>query len=95
MEAAASGRAIIATDVAGCREIAINNYNANYNVMHVDFYREPNKKRWVELGFNELVYSSDIVLIEWADLIPDILPDDTKFIQFEHYNQNYRKISLL
>ena len=28
LEAAASGRAIIATDVAGCREIAINNYNA-------------------------------------------------------------------
>ena len=28
LEAAASGRAIIATDVPGCREIAINNFNA-------------------------------------------------------------------
>ena len=28
LEAAASGKAIIATDVPGCREIAINNVNA-------------------------------------------------------------------
>ena len=28
LEAAASGKAIIATDVPGCREIAINNFNA-------------------------------------------------------------------
>ena len=28
LEAAASGKAIIATDVPGCREIAINNINA-------------------------------------------------------------------
>tara|TARA_B100000029_G_scaffold514323_1_gene616718 strand:- start:1082 stop:1498 length:417 start_codon:yes stop_codon:yes gene_type:complete len=73
----------------------INNYNANCNVMHVDFYREPNKKRWIDLGFNELIYSSDIVLVEWADLIPDILPNDTIFIKFEHYGQDSRKISLI
>ena len=72
----------------------INNYEAKYNVMHADFYREPNKKRWVDLGFNELIYNSDVVLIEWADLIPDLLPEDAKFIKFQHYDNNYRKISL-
>ena len=72
----------------------INNYESKYNVMHADFYREPNKKRWVNLGFNELIYNCDVVLIEWADLIPDLLPEDTKFIKFQHYDNNYRKISL-
>ena len=43
----------------------INNYEAKYNVMHADFYREPNKKRWVNLGFNELIDNSEVVLIEW------------------------------
>ena len=54
----------------------INNYDAKYNVMHVDFYREPNINRWIELGFRELIFSSGLVLIEWADLIPNLLPPE-------------------
>ena len=73
----------------------INNYQATLDVMHVDFYREPNKNRWIELGFNELIYRNDIVLIEWADLIPDLLPSETTLVKFEHVNKNERKIYTL
>ena len=38
---------------------------------------------------------NDIVLVEWADLIPDILPEDTIFIKFEHYNNKSRKIYII
>ena len=73
----------------------INNYEASLDVMHVDFYREPNINRWVELGFRELIYSSGLVLIEWADLIPDLIPSEAMMIKFEHINENERKIYTL
>jgi len=73
----------------------INNYEAELNVMHVDFYREPNINRWIELGFKELIYNSGLVLIEWADLIPNLLPSDTMIVKFEHINENERKIYML
>ena len=70
----------------------INNYEASLDVMHVDFYREPNINRWVELGFRELIYSSGLVLIEWADLIPGLIPSEAMMLKFEHINKNERKI---
>ena len=73
----------------------INNYDAKYNVMHVDFYRENNINRWKEIGFKDLLINSEIVLVEWADLLPDLLPEETIFIKFEHCNDNTRKIYLL
>ena len=73
----------------------INNYEAKIEVMHVDFYREPNIQRWIELGFKELIYSNGIVLIEWADLIPELIPSEAMMIKFEHINQNERKIYML
>ena len=73
----------------------INNYEASLDVMHVDFYREPNINRWVELGFRELIYSSGLVIIEWADLIPGLIPSEAMMIKFEHINENKRKIYTL
>jgi len=73
----------------------INNYEAQLDVMHVDFYREPHIKRWVELGFRELIYSNGLVLIEWADLIPDLIPTEAMILKFEHINENKRKIYML
>ena len=73
----------------------INNYEAKFDVMHVDFYREPNMNRWIQLGFRELIYSSGLVIIEWADLIPDLIPSEAMMLKFEHINENKRKIYTL
>ena len=72
----------------------INEYDANLYVIHVDFYREENINRWKHLGFEETMYNSDLVIIEWCNLIPEILPEEIKIIQFEHIDINKRKIYL-
>tara|TARA_B100000029_G_C17419559_1_gene903778 strand:+ start:575 stop:994 length:420 start_codon:yes stop_codon:yes gene_type:complete len=72
----------------------INEYNAAMNVMHVDFYREENIERWKNMGFEEMMYKSDLVIIEWANLIPQLLPEDISTIRFEHINLNERRIYL-
>ena len=72
----------------------INEYDANYKVLHVDFYRDNNLTRWKNIGFEEMINNGDIILIEWSNLIPELLPDDIYNLDFKHINFNKRKISL-
>jgi len=72
----------------------INEYDANYKVLHVDFYRDKNLTRWKNIGFEEMINNGDIILIEWSNLIPELLPDDIYNLDFKHINFNKRKISL-
>ena len=72
----------------------INEYYADLKVIHIDFYREENINRWKNIGFEETMYNSDLVIIEWSNLIPEILPEDMKILQFEHVDINERKIYL-
>ena len=72
----------------------INEYYAKSKVIHVDFYREENITRWNELGFQNIINSDSIILIEWADLIPDLLPDIDYKLCFKHNGKDMRKIEL-
>tara|TARA_B100001175_G_C19205508_1_gene493416 strand:+ start:247 stop:666 length:420 start_codon:yes stop_codon:yes gene_type:complete len=72
----------------------INEYYAKFKVIHVDFYREENIVRWNELGFQEMINSNSIVIIEWADLILDLLPEINYEFHFEHSGEDKRKIEL-
>jgi tRNA threonylcarbamoyladenosine biosynthesis protein TsaE len=60
---------------------------------HIDCYRLNNGKELLELGFDDIIKDKDnIVVLEWADLVDDILPKETIFIDFEFINENKRKI---
>ena len=72
----------------------INEYYANFKVIHVDFYREENITRWNELGFQNIINSDSIILIEWADLIPELLSDIDYKLYFKHNGEDKRKIEL-
>ena len=41
-----------------------------------------------------MINKNDIILIEWSNLIPKLLPEDIYILDFEHLNFNQRKISL-
>ena len=70
----------------------INEYPAKIKVLHIDFYRDNNLSRWKNIGFHEMIESDAIVVIEWADLLPDLLPKNLDKVYFEHYENKYRKI---
>lgn len=44
---------------------------------HFDVYRLANSDEFVELGFDEYLDGGGVSVIEWGDLIRDILPDRT------------------
>ena len=72
----------------------INEYDAMYPVIHMDCYREENLNRWIKVGFHDYINAENIVIIEWADKISSLLPDDHIQIKFTHQGQDKRGITL-
>ena len=70
----------------------INEYEADIKVIHIDCYRENDIKRWKQIGLDEYLFSNNIVVIEWGNLIKEILPDDIIVIKFESLEKGKRKI---
>ncbi len=64
------------------------------SLYHFDCYRIQSSKELKELGFDEILKNKkNIIVIEWADIIKDILPENTIYIYFEVVGENKRKIS--
>ena len=70
----------------------INEYDADYNIIHLDCYREKNLERWLNIGLTDYFDGNNIIFIEWADFIESLLPEKTKNISFEVVNDSERYI---
>ena len=63
------------------------------NFYHIDCYRIQKPGEILDLGFGEIISNSqNIVAIEWADRIQQILPKDTIVIKFNFLREKKRKI---
>ena len=73
----------------------INEYYADKKIIHVDFYRENKTERWKLIGLDDyLISNENITIIEWGSLHSQLLPKDTITINFEHIDEQKRKIIL-
>lgn len=50
---------------------------------HFDVYRIDDPEEMEEVGFTEMIYGEGVCLIEWANLIDDILPEQCTTITIE------------
>lgn len=64
-------------------------------LQHVDCYRLSNAplEMW-DVGLADLLVGSDIVVIEWADRIPGLLPDEYVDIAFRYLDDDRRELQL-
>ena len=46
-------------------------------IYHFDFYRLRHIREAYDIGFEDYLYSGCLCLIEWPELIEDLLPEDT------------------
>jgi len=60
---------------------------------HFDFYRINNISEAVNIGTEEYFYSGNLCFIEWAEKIPEILPENTVKVQIEVLENYERTIS--
>lgn len=66
---------------------------------HFDVYRIGDPEEMFEIGYEEYFYGDGVCLVEWAELIEELLPDNVIWINIEKDissdNDNYRKIEVL
>ena len=72
----------------------VNEYDAKFPVIHIDCYREDELERWIKLGMNDYLSEENVVIIEWADKMQSLLPDNTIQVHFSHNSINSREIML-
>ena len=73
----------------------INEYNADYKIIHIDCYRESDINRWLNIGLIDYFGKDNIIFIEWAENIKKILPNKTIDLLFEIKSSNERLIKVL
>lgn len=74
--------------------IIANKYPAKIPVVHLDLYRFKNIDDMENIGIYEYLYSKEeIVIIEWAEKIKELLPDEHILINFKIIDENRRALS--
>jgi tRNA threonylcarbamoyladenosine biosynthesis protein TsaE len=75
--------------------VLVNSYPAPDGrvLQHADCYRPANAplEMW-DIGLTDLYEGNDIVVIEWADRIPGLLPDEYLEIAFTYLGENRRRL---
>ncbi len=64
---------------------------------HFDVYRIGDVEEMEEIGYEDYFYGEGLTLIEWADLIEELLPENRKEIRIEKDLEkgfDYRKITI-
>jgi tRNA threonylcarbamoyladenosine biosynthesis protein TsaE len=74
----------------------VNVYDSPYYgaVYHFDVYRLESIEEALEIGLEEMLYSGGYCLIEWADKITPLLPDDTVEISISVNENGERLVQL-
>jgi tRNA threonylcarbamoyladenosine biosynthesis protein TsaE len=76
--------------------ILVNEYRGRLPVFHVDLYRIAAESDGVELGITDYLRrgESGVVVIEWAEKIPALLPAGSLKVDFEVLSARQRRIIL-
>ncbi len=76
----------------------INVYEGRLNFYHFDVYRIDDPDELYEIGYEEYFFGDGVCLIEWAELVSELLPDDVININITKNLEkglDYRKIEVL
>jgi tRNA threonylcarbamoyladenosine biosynthesis protein TsaE len=55
--------------------IIMNKYKGRLTVYHFDFYRVKSVDEVIEIGFRDFIFNDAVSLIEWADVVYELLPN--------------------
>ena len=74
--------------------VLVNEYRGRLPVFHMDLYRLNTESDVVELGITDYLSraESGVMIIEWAEKIPSLLPDDLLKVEFEILSPRKRRI---
>lgn len=73
----------------------MNVYDCEKTIFHLDAYRLNNLEEVFFVLEGELEDREGIFIIEWGEQIVEFFNEDTINIQFEHVDENHRKVTLI
>ena len=87
------------TDVVTSPTFAIvNEYEVDkaeeFSIFHFDFYRIKRLEEVYDMGYEDYFYGSSLCLIEWPELIEELLPDDCLRVNIRMLDDGSREISV-
>jgi tRNA threonylcarbamoyladenosine biosynthesis protein TsaE len=63
--------------------------------IHIDAYRLEKEEEMEQLGWQELINDpNNLIIVEWADKITALLPENTIKLEFEFIDEQTRKITI-
>lgn len=74
----------------------VNEYRADSTgelIYHFDFYRIKKLDEVYDLGYEDYFYSGAVCLIEWPELIEELLPTDAVSVHIEELPDGSRRIT--
>ena len=72
----------------------LNEYEGRLKLFHFDVYRINDIEEMYDLGFEEYIYGDGVSIIEWSNLIEEILPKDTINIEILATGDDQRNITI-
>ena len=74
----------------------VNEYQTNDNqlVYHFDVYRLKHESEALDMGIDEYLYSGNWCFIEWAEKIPNLIPQQHSVIDIKLLPNNERELIL-
>ena len=63
-------------------------------IFHFDFYRIKSLTEVYNMGYEEYFYSGDLCLVEWPELVEQLLPDDAMVVKIDILSPTERKFTI-
>jgi len=91
----ASGIGIPETKIISPTFVLIREYNqAKVPLYHFDLYRMESAADIISLGYEEYFYNGGVTVVEWADRLGDLLPEEYLKIELSVKAGNQRSIKI-
>ena len=71
----------------------LKNQDPFKKLIHIDAYRLENPKELENLGWDEIIKETgNLIVVEWANNVQDILPPNTKTLNLSYVDEEVREI---
>jgi tRNA threonylcarbamoyladenosine biosynthesis protein TsaE len=71
----------------------VNEYpDGRLPVFHFDFYRLDSADEVLRLGWDDYLDEPSVVIVEWADRFPELLPAETRWFHLDHAPEGGRTL---
>jgi len=74
--------------------VILNIYPGRFPLHHLDLYRIHGTTEVEDIGYRDIFYGEGVTAIEWAEKIPELLPDDHLQVVLAFVDEDTRKITI-